>query len=117
MTFGSALIIGMHALLAWILIEIFVNHAHGLSRRAYIALHYVVVVMAFAILFLFYHWIFDVGASPFFVTVVGMGFIFLFEFVVFRFFYIGERWFLNFVDWIVPAFLATTTIYAVVSLW
>lgn len=116
MTFGNIIIIGIHAILAWVLIEIFVNHAHKLSRIVYVILHYIVVVSSFAVLFFFYHRIFNVGSSPFFVTAVGMGFILLFEYIIFRYLYIGERWFLNFVDWILPFFLATSTIYAVMSL-
>ncbi|MBI4257136.1 hypothetical protein HY626_03730 [Candidatus Uhrbacteria bacterium] len=117
MTFGATILIGVHALIAWILIETFVNLAHGLSRRSYVFWHYIVVIMAFAGLFRFYTRFFDSGVSPFTVTVVAMGFVFGFEFVVFRFLYSGERWFLNWVDWIFPVFLASSTIYAVVFFW
>lgn len=116
MTFGNALLIGMHALVAWTLIEMFVNLAHRLSRASFIILHYLVVIVVFAGMFLLYARLFDIGASAFAVTTVGMGFVLLFEFIVFRFLYSGERWFLNWVDWILPIFLATSTIYAVMSL-
>lgn len=117
MTFGNALIIGIHALVAWTFIEMFVNLAHRLSRVSFIVLHYLVVVVVFAGVFTLYQRWFDIGASAFAVTTVGMSFVFLFEFVVFRFLYSGERWFLNWVDWILPVFLATSTVYAVVTLW
>jgi TRAP-type uncharacterized transport system fused permease subunit len=117
MTFGNALIIGIHALVAWTLIEMFVNFAHRLSRASFIICHYLVVIAVFAGVFALYSIWFDIGASAFAVTAVGMGFVLLFEFVVFRFLYSGERWFLNWVDWMFPIFLATSTIYAVVSLW
>ena len=117
MTFGSAILISMHALVAWIAIEVFVNLAHGLSRASYLLWHYVVVIAAFAVLFLVYTRFFDSGASPFAVTATAMGCVLLFEFIVFRFLYSGERWFLNWTDWIFPIFLASSTIYAVVSLW
>lgn len=117
MTFGSALIIGIHALIAWILIEIFVNRAHSLSRTSYLLWHYFTVIVSFAGLFWIYFFLFGTSASPFAVTIVGMGFVLFLELVVFRFLYSGERWFLNWVDWILPMFLATTTIYVVASLW
>lgn len=117
MTFGTATLIGIHALVAWILIETFVNLAHHLSRWSYILWHYVVVIVAFAGLFGLYTRFFDTGVSAFAVTTVGMSFVLLFEFIVFRFLYSGERWFLNWVDWILPIFFATSTIYAVMSLW
>lgn len=115
MTLGAALLIGLHALVAWIAIEIFVNLAHGFRRWVFIIWHYLVVVAAFAIVFYFHNRFFGSDASPFAVTATAMGSVFLFEFIVFRFLYSGERWFLNWVDWIFPLFLATTTIYAVMS--
>ena len=117
MTFVNALIIGIHALVAWTLIEMFVNYAHRLSRISFIALHYLVVIAVFTGMFALYSRVFDIGASAFAVTAVGMSFVLLFEFIVFRFLYSGERWFLNWVDWILPVFLATSTIYVAVSLW
>lgn len=117
MTFGNVILIGMHAFVAWIFIETFVNLAHGLSRASYVIWHYLVIIVVFAGVFLFYERVLGAGASPFAVTTVGMSFVLFFEFIVFCFLYSGERWFLNWVDWIFPLFLATTTIYVVVSLW
>jgi hypothetical protein len=117
MTLGVAFIIGIHALVAWILIEAFVNFSYGLSRISYVIWHYVVIVAAFAGIFLLYNRFFDVGESAFDITLVGMSFVLFFELVVFRYLYSGERWFLNWVDWILPIFLATTTIYATVTFW
>lgn len=117
MTFGNALLIGIHALVAWTLIEMFVNLAHRLSRASFVLCHYLVVIAVFAGVFTLYSKVFDIGASAFVVTTVGMSFVLLFEFIVFRFLYSGERWFLNWMDWILPIFLATSTIYAVVTLW
>lgn len=117
MTFGNALSIGIHALVAWTLIEMFVNLAYRLSRASFIFCHYLVVVVVFAGVFILYQQWFNIGASAFAVTTVCMSFVLLFEFIVFRFLYSGERWFLNWVDWLFPIFLATSTIYAVVTLW
>ena len=117
MTVGSALLIGFHALIAWVLIETFVNIGHGLSRVSYVVWHYVVVVASFAGMFALYHRLFETDATPFAITVTGMSFVLFFELVVFRYLYSGERWFLNWIDWILPIFLATTTIYAVSALW
>lgn len=111
MSLLSVLIVGIHALLAWIVIEVFVNLAHPLSRRSYILWHYVVVVVSFAAMFWVYYRFFPPMASPFAVTMVGMLFVFSFEWVVFRYLYSGERWFLNWVDWIFPIFLAISTMY------
>ncbi len=117
MSFVSFLLIGLHALFAWLLIEIFVNVCHSLSRVRYVALHYLVIVGSFAVLFGLHERFFDTGASPFETTIVAIGFVLVLEFVVFRYVYAGERWFLNFVDWIFPMFLAASTVYAVTYLW
>ncbi|PJA45251.1 hypothetical protein CO174_04060 [Candidatus Uhrbacteria bacterium CG_4_9_14_3_um_filter_50_9] len=104
--------IGLHAFIAWILMEVYVNNAHRFSRTWYIALHYGVVVLVFgavfATFFQFHH-----GVSVFWTTVLGMLYVITIEIIVFRYLYSGERWFLNFIDWIFPMFIATTTIYAV----
>lgn len=110
------LLIGLHALIAWLLIEAFVNLAHHLSRSAYIAWHYFVVVAAFAGAFALYRQWFVIDASPFAVASTAMGFVLAFELVVFRYLYSGERWFLNWTDWIFPLFLATSTVYAIIAL-
>lgn len=113
MNLGTILLIGIHALVAWILIEVFVNLAYHLSRKQYILLHYLVVVVAFTVVFTVFRSLFEVDLSPFWITLIGMSFVLFFELVVFRFLYTGERWFLNWTDWIFPIFLATSTIYVV----
>jgi hypothetical protein len=110
------LIIGIHALIAWILIEVFVNFAHGLKRLMYVLWHYAVVAASFAFTFWVYYTVFHIYADVFQVTMTGLFFILLFELVVFRYLYSGDRWFLNWVDWIVPIFIATSTMYLVGSL-
>jgi hypothetical protein len=112
----SIFIIGIHSFIAWLLIETFVNTCHGLSRSRYIINHYLVVVLSFGGVFALYLRFFGEGAPVFSTTLVAIGISLMIEFVVFRFFYVGECWFLNFVDWIFPVFLATSTIYAVGTL-
>ena len=113
MSVTDILLIGMCALIAWVLIELFVNLAHGLSRKNYIFWHYLVVVLSFGGLFFLYFFFAYQGPSIFSVMLVAMIFVWSFEIIVFRFLYSGERWFLNWVDWIFPMFLAASAIYAV----
>lgn len=113
MSFSGILFIGLHALAAWVLIELFVNRAHSLTRCWYVLWHYVAVIASFAALFCLYFHLSDSDASVFSVTLIAMGFVIFLEVVVFRYLYCGERWFLNFVDWIFPMFLATSTIYLI----
>lgn len=117
MTVGNALLIVIHALAAWVAVEFFVNLAHGLRRRSFILWHSTAVVAAFGGAFRFYTWVVTEPATPFAVTATAMTCVLVFEVVVFRYLYSGERWFLNWVDWIFPMFLATSTIYAVAFLW
>lgn len=113
MSLIQALTIGIHAMLAWILIETFVNMAHGLKRRLYVLWHYIVIVLAFAGMYWLYFKVFhDTSISVFVVSVTVAFFLLLFELVVFRYLYSGERWFLNWVDWMFPMFIAISTVYA-----
>jgi TRAP-type uncharacterized transport system fused permease subunit len=110
MTPVSILLIGLHTLVAWTLIEIFVNTCHHLSRARYVFFHYVVVLGAFAAVFSVYFRFFTIF-NLFWTTIVAMAFMLFFELTVFRYLYSGERWFLNWVDWIVPIFLSVTSVY------
>lgn len=113
MSFAHLFLIGVHALIAWVLIELFVNLAHKLSRGEYLFWHYAVVLFSFGGVFWFYFYVVSQKSSVFFVMMIAMGFVLCFEVIVFRFLYSGERWFLNWVDWIFPMFLAASAIYAV----
>lgn len=110
MNAAAILIISLHALVAWILVEVFVNKAHTLSRMVYVFLHYTTILVVFGIVFAGLHYLFG-STSVFETTLVGVGSVLFYELVVFRYLYIGERWFLNWVDWIFPMFLAASAMY------
>ncbi len=112
LTIAALANIALHALIAWMLVEIFVNNAHRLNRRSYIFFHYVSVVSAFAFVFFDHFKNFSVY-SVFATTMIVMVCVLTLEVVVFKFLYSGDRWFLNYVDWIVPMFLAMSTVYFV----
>ena len=105
-----SIFICLHALVAWILVEMFVNLSHRLARPVFIVSHYIFVAFAFSALFFLYNRFF-VELDPFSTMAIAMLFVFFLEVLVFRFLYSGERWFLNYVDWIVPIFIAATAIY------
>jgi len=105
-------LIGVHVLLAWVMIEAFVNLAHHLSRPTFIVWHYLVDVVAFFGMFWVFFTCFHGTSSVFAVTAVGMTFVLFYEMIVFRYLYCGDRWFLNWVDWIVPMFLVLSSMYA-----
>ncbi len=108
--FTSVLLICVHTLAAWIVIELFVNTCHRLPRLLYILFHYLVVIVSFTAIFGFYFKFFS-EHSVFSTTLTAISFALMLEFVVFKFLYSGEKWFLSFVDWLFPLFLATSSIY------
>lgn len=111
MTFlNNIFIVAIHSLVAWILVEMFVNNAHRLSRTVYIFFHYLFVVAAFAVVF-FVYFKFFATVSVFSATAIAMTVISILELVVFGYLYSGDRWFLNYVDWILPMFIAMSVIY------
>jgi hypothetical protein len=103
-------LIFLHALVAWVGIEVYVNSFHVLPRFWFVFWHYIAVFVLFSIAFSFYFRVFD-HFSIFATTLLGVGSVLLIEIIVFRFFYTGELWFLNYVDWIVPVFIAASAIY------
>ena len=115
MSYVSIFAIGLHAFFAWALIEMFVNLCHKLKRRSYVLLHYAVIILAFGSVFTVYFRFFEGKEMVFAVTMTAMLFVLLYELVVFRYLYSGERWFLNWTDWIFPIFLAASVIYFIGS--
>jgi hypothetical protein len=111
MSLSAVILIALHTFLAWMLIESFVNLCHKLPRSSYVLAHYAVVVGTFGSLFAVYFRYFSDQAPVFWVVLTSFVFMLFYELIVFRFLYSGERWFLNWADWIVPVFLAMTTIY------
>jgi hypothetical protein len=103
-------LVGAHTIVAWLLIEVFVNVFHGLSRRWYVVLHYCALMAAFAIVFLAYFYFFA-AFSAFITMVIAISTLLIIEVIIFRYMYSGELWFLNYTDWIVPLFLAASTVY------
>ena len=112
MSVSAFILVGLHTFLAWVLIEAFVNLCHRFRRPTYIFAHYSVIVLTFGALFSVYFRFFSEDASVFWVTISALAFLLFYELVVFRYLYSGERWFLNWADWIFPVFLALTTVYA-----
>ena len=84
MTAISITLIGLHTFVAWVLIEIFVNTCHKLTRARYVLFHYLAVLGAFGVVFSFYYRFFGSG-ELFWTTMTAFGFMVLFEFLVFRY--------------------------------
>ena len=79
-------------------------------RFLFVALHYASNVLLFGVLFgVYFRYVHQF--SPFVTMVIAMVSLFGFEFVFWRFLYHGPFWFLNFVDWMVPAFIVASTVY------
>jgi hypothetical protein len=110
-TFAFPLVIvSIHTVVAWLLVEVFVNVFHGLSRRWYVLWHYFALTAAFVIVFSFYFFFFATF-SAFVTMVISISTLLIIEVIIFRYMYSGELWFLNYTDWIVPLFLAASTVY------
>ena len=106
----SVLTVGAFSFAGWLVVLACLGAVRSASRPAFILLHYALDVVVFGAAFLAYHkWAHRF--SPFTTMAIAMLSLFLIEFVFWRFFYSGELWFLNFVDWIVPAFLVASSVY------
>lgn len=106
----SALTVALFAWVAWLPILAALALIRSLPRVWFVSLHYALDILVFGLVFAAYHKYMG-RFSPFGTMAIAMLSLFAIEFVWWRFFYNGELWFLNFVDWIVPAFLVASTIY------
>lgn len=104
--------IAIHAFVPWALVLFVLSLMVNLPRGAFVFFHYVIDVLLFGLVFHFYY-----QAHPhthaFHTTIFALLSLFLFEAIFWTFFASGADKFLNFVDWIFPAFLIATTIYAI----
>lgn len=99
-------------LIPWALILASFYITKGFSRIGFVLSHYILDVALFGISFWLYYKYMN-ALSPFAAMCTGMISLFVVEFIVWRFIYKGDLWFLNFWDWIVPVFLVASTIYLV----
>jgi len=100
------------SLVTWLVLAGYFAVAEGWSRAVFIPVHYLISLVATGGLFFTYLKFFP-KFSPFWTMITAMIFLFIIELVVFNFFYKNELWFLNFVDWMVPVFIISATIYGV----
>ena len=105
-----ALTVSIFSSIAWLIALLGLYLARDISRLWFITVHYALDILIFAVLFGAYfkyvgHY------TPFTTMAIAMASLFVIELVFWKFVYTGELWFLNFVDWIVPAFLVASTIY------
>lgn len=94
----------------WLITLAALGATTSLPRTVFIVVHYLLVVLMFGVAFGFYFKD-RKGVDPFTVTTIAVLCFFLYEFVYILFVFDGSRWFLSYVDWIVPLFLITSTIY------
>ena len=106
----SALAVSVFSLIAWVPILLVLSWIRNLPRPWFVLLHYVLDILLFGVVFAVYYRYFG-SFSPFATTAIAMVSLFVIEFVFWGLFYHGELWFLNWVDWIVPAFLVASTVY------
>jgi hypothetical protein len=108
----AALTVAVFAFFGWLPILLSLGLIRDLPRLLFVLGHYLLDILVFGGVFAAYYR--NVGHfSPFATMAIAMLSLFAIEFIYWKFLYTGELWFLNFVDWIVPAFLVASTIYFV----
>lgn len=94
----------------WLITLAALGVSSSLERPAFVVVHYVLVVLLFGVAFGIYFRD-RKGVDSFTVTVIAMLCLFAYEVIYVTFFFEGSRWFLTYVDWLVPAFLIASTVY------
>jgi len=108
----AVLTVAFFAFFGWLPVLLSLTLIRDMPRPFFVLIHYLADIVVFAGVFAAYHR--HIGHfSAFGTMAIAMLSLFAIEFVYWKFFYSGELWFLNFVDWIVPAFLVASTIYFV----
>lgn len=108
----NILYIGIFTFVSWGIILFLLAISKNLGRFYFISLHYLLDVLIFGFFFFIYYK-YLVKFTPFSTMAIAMIWLIVLEFIFWKFIYKGDLWFLNWVDWIVPAFLVASTIYLV----
>ncbi|MBM5789526.1 hypothetical protein FJZ23_00315 [Candidatus Parcubacteria bacterium] len=110
--FASFSTIAIYTFVAWVIVQFIFSFALSLPRGAFIAVHYLAVILAFALIFRAY---FDVhpNADAFDTTAQAILVMLIFEGIFLAFYASDPLRFLNYTDWIVPTFLTACAIYFV----
>lgn len=115
MSFISSSIIGaaLASLIAWggVLALIVGLKMSQWSRIGFVIGHYAADLIVFAVVFFLYYRIIP-SASPFSTMAASMITLFILEAILWQFF-LHDRQYLTFVDWVIPAFLIATTVYGI----
>ncbi len=106
------IIIAITAFIPWLITIAALGPANSLPRLLFLAVYYSLNVLLFGIAFANYFKGHQ-GEDPFVVMGFAMLSIFLFQVIYFKFLYEGDLWFLTYLDWVVPIFLISSTIYFV----
>jgi hypothetical protein len=105
-------VIAITTFIPWLITLASMGPAHSLPRLLFLAVYYALSVLLFGVAFANYFKGHQ-KEDPFVVMGVAMMSIFFFEIVYFKFLYVGDLWFLTYLDWVVPVFLIASTIYFV----
>ena len=112
---GQLSLIFLASLITWLFLAVYFAVAQNYPREIFIPIHYLVSFLStFLVFYLFSK--FTDYFSPFNTMIFAMISLFIIEILVFTFLYKEELWFLNFVDWMVPVMIISTTIYFTVML-
>lgn len=104
--------VATYAFVPWVVVLFALSFAIYLPRSLFITVHYFLDVFLFGFVF---HYFFETHphASAFTTTTLALIALFIFELIFLNFFSSDPGRFLNYVDWIFPAFLIATSIYVV----
>jgi len=108
----SVLVVALFALVGWLPVLLALSWIRSLPRAWFVLLHYALDILVFGAVFALYYKYFG-HFSPFVTMAIAMVSLFAIEFIVWGLLYHGELWFLNWIDWIVPAFLVASTVYLI----
>ncbi len=108
----SGILTALFSFVSWLTILTSFSFLKDAPRAWFVAIHYTLNIAVFS-LFFGIHFKFFPSFSPFATMATAMTSLIVFEAIYWGYFYKGELWFLNFTDWILPAFLIASTIYFV----
>ncbi len=107
---GEIVRVSVYAFIAWIVVLFLLSRSIDLARPVFIAVHYLVDVIVFGVVFSQYYRSYN-RTEPFRTTIIAMISLLVYEAVFWVYFSSTDGSYLNYIDWILPLFLITTTVY------
>ena len=104
--------LAIHTFISWVAASTYMFYFYNrLEKTRFVVGFYIVTIFVNVLIYYLFFKVSNRELTPFATTSISMIIYFAIYFVIYKWFYRGELWFLNYTDFIIPVFIMTSVIY------